>query len=166
MKDGHWIFGQKHGHSRLWRQLAECERSFRKFHKNWCTLIVPEHVEVMLLEKIISLILRRFLANKDNDTNEDRQWPHARTWSQPLIWDDLLDISKTSTVFWCQGDQIWLLIWGRICTSFFAFNMPIFLDTYRKICRLSRKIDLLILSIWLFLIEIWLFLLATWLLLL
>ena len=29
VKDGHWIFGQKHGHSRLWRQLSVCERSFR-----------------------------------------------------------------------------------------------------------------------------------------
>ena len=38
-QDGHWIFGQKHGHSRLWRQLSVCEKSFRQFHKNWCTLI-------------------------------------------------------------------------------------------------------------------------------
>ena len=40
VKDGHWIFGQKYGHSRLWRQQSVSERiCSRLFHQNWSTLL-------------------------------------------------------------------------------------------------------------------------------
>ena len=51
VKDGCWVFAQKNGYSRLWRQLSACERSCKQLYKNWCTLM-------FLLMYLIELLLK------------------------------------------------------------------------------------------------------------